>query len=239
MKRALLVAAALVAVSLPITPAAQAAPPSDTDRICGIVSMTDPNPEAPDATVLTAMYAGPILQNGTVTCTYTVAWDSHDAPSALVMASQSATGRNGATTLEPIFISHRGAPPLTPTYLCTRFSDGATTYYYDAPTRAWTTNPSSACALTISAGTDDPVFDPVFGLLDTVADTLTEIKVSVGDPVACPVLAALAGAYTGLLLITPQGDVYLNGEAVWDCPPYDLGLTYEVPIARFTVNVVP
>ncbi|HVF04825.1 MAG TPA: hypothetical protein VNA20_08300 [Frankiaceae bacterium] len=38
----------------------------------------------------------------------------------------------------------------------------------------------------------------------------------------CSVLQDLAGNYAGVLVINSQGDVYLNGEPQYDCPPYDI-----------------
>jgi hypothetical protein len=40
------------------------------------------------------------------------------------------------------------------------------------------------------------------------------------DPILCPVLASLRGVY-GPVTIDPEGDVWVAGEKVWDCPPYD------------------
>lgn len=44
------------------------------------------------------------------------------------------------------------------------------------------------------------------------------LKKQAVDPVTCPVLATLAGAY-GPVTVTPEGDV-AAGPVTWDCPPY-------------------
>ena len=45
------------------------------------------------------------------------------------------------------------------------------------------------------------------------------------DGAVCPILAMAAGTYGGpppipVIVITPEGDVYIDGEFVYDCPPY-------------------
>ncbi|HVF04827.1 MAG TPA: hypothetical protein VNA20_08310 [Frankiaceae bacterium] len=42
------------------------------------------------------------------------------------------------------------------------------------------------------------------------------------DSVVCPALKTLAGNHGGVLVVNGQGDVYVNGEPLWDCPPYDV-----------------
>jgi hypothetical protein len=39
------------------------------------------------------------------------------------------------------------------------------------------------------------------------------------QPILCAVLATFAGPF-GPFYIDPSGDVYLNSDRVWDCPPY-------------------
>ena len=43
------------------------------------------------------------------------------------------------------------------------------------------------------------------------------------DPAMCPFFATIAGTY-GPVTINAQGDVFVNGQPVLDCPPYDLGV---------------
>jgi hypothetical protein len=67
------------------------------------------------------------------------------------------------------------------------------------------------------------VIDTVFGILDPVFtaidDLLGGIERDQIDPRVCPVLAAHAGS-VGPVTIDGQGDVYIDGELFWDCPPY-------------------
>lgn len=157
-RRLTVVAAATLLVPLSFVPTAHAAPPSDTDLGCHFVATADPNPEAPEDTMTGSVDGGPILQNGTVSCTLQVGGSTHaDANNG---ASASATGTSGVTYLAPTLVSY-SSPPFVPVYLCTQFSDGWTTYYWDDTTATWTTNASSSCELGITASTDNPVFAPV------------------------------------------------------------------------------
>ena len=72
------------------------------------------------------------------------------------------------------------------------------------------------------------VWDLLFALAETldaalapVFDAITNIEKTVIDPAVCPVLAGLAGTY-GPVTINAQGDIFIDGEAFWDCPPYDI-----------------
>ncbi|HVF05338.1 MAG TPA: hypothetical protein VNA20_10885 [Frankiaceae bacterium] len=51
-------------------------------------------------------------------------------------------------------------------------------------------------------------------------DRISNLVWRLVDPILCPLLASLAPV-DGPLVINEQGDVYLDGEPVWDCPPYD------------------
>ena len=41
------------------------------------------------------------------------------------------------------------------------------------------------------------------------------------DPIVCPLLVGVRGTYADVT-IDDQGDVYVSGEPLWDCPPYDI-----------------
>lgn len=57
--------------------------------------------------------------------------------------------------------------------------------------------------------------------VDDVVDPVEEIRQQWVDPATCPILAIGWGAgVPGLLDITWEGDVYVGGEFVYDCPPY-------------------
>ncbi|HVF06745.1 MAG TPA: hypothetical protein VNA20_18055 [Frankiaceae bacterium] len=49
------------------------------------------------------------------------------------------------------------------------------------------------------------------------------------DPVVCEVLKQITGNHPGGVVVNDQGDVYVNGELVWDCPPYEVGGPSEPP----------
>jgi hypothetical protein len=61
----------------------------------------------------------------------------------------------------------------------------------------------------LTIGTDDPVLDPI----DDLGDQL--------DPTTCALLVPLSTTL-GVVEITPEGDVFVSGEQVLDCPPYGL-----------------
>jgi hypothetical protein len=164
-------AVAFAVASFGIPGTAVAAAPSDTDLLCGFNAVADPNPEAPADARTGYVEGGPILQNGTITCTIQVGGALHsDADNG---ATASASGTNGVTYLSPTLISFV-SPSQVPVYLCDRFRDaGGTTYYFDDTTGTWTSTPTgAACRLTISVGTDDPVFDPVYDLGDALLNAV-------------------------------------------------------------------
>lgn len=41
------------------------------------------------------------------------------------------------------------------------------------------------------------------------------------DSLACPLYASLAPGVPGVVDIAPDGDVWVAGVQVWDCPPYE------------------
>ena len=40
------------------------------------------------------------------------------------------------------------------------------------------------------------------------------------DSIVCPIVALLSPGVPGVVDITPEGDVRIAGELLWDCPPY-------------------
>ncbi|HVF04826.1 MAG TPA: hypothetical protein VNA20_08305 [Frankiaceae bacterium] len=59
-------------------------------------------------------------------------------------------------------------------------------------------------------------------LYDTIDALAAEVFQIIHNSFICSLLKLLAGNYSGVLVINSQGDVYLNGEPQWDCPPYDI-----------------
>lgn len=89
-------------------------------------------------------------------------------------------------------------------------------YYYDG------SPPFAACrtAARIAGGA-------VFGPVAVVKYTI--------DPVLCQVLAIVRGV-PGVLETDPEGDVYLTGNRIYDCPPYE-GTSVSVDLIEVTVYV--
>jgi hypothetical protein len=65
----------------------------------------------------------------------------------------------------------------------------------------------------LSAAAD--VLDPLCAVTESFCNVLPG-----DDAIVCPVLASQPGAY-GPVTIDPEGDVWVAGEKVRDCPPYD------------------
>ena len=40
------------------------------------------------------------------------------------------------------------------------------------------------------------------------------------DPIVCPILASTSPGVPGVVDVTAEGDVYVLGDAFWNCPPY-------------------
>ena len=65
------------------------------------------------------------------------------------------------------------------------------------------------------------VWDALDAAYETGRQIVEALVKGVADPAVCPVLAGLSGEY-GAVTVNPQGDVYVVGDPLWDCPPYDL-----------------
>jgi hypothetical protein len=77
----------------------------------------------------------------------------------------------------------------------------------------WTTSPAH-CG--IAFDTRLPVGEPLPALEDLLNCTCDPWV----DPVVCGYLQALYPGVPPAVVIEPSGDLYVNGEFVWDCPPY-------------------
>jgi hypothetical protein len=204
-----LAAAALAAALLTaLAPAAHAFPPNATDRGCSLVTATDASTATPGAQ-FGYVLGGPIRQNGTLLCTVKVNASTHSAP-YFQGGSGSATGTTGTTQLLPVPVAFV-VPAGVPVWVCSQFTDGGgTTYYWDGANRVWTTNSGAECGLVTEWSTGDPIFDPVFDLADSLSALL------------CPVLRLLHPFFypTDPVYVAGDGDLYLLGSRVVDCPPY-------------------
>jgi len=80
--------------------------------------------------------------------------------------------------------------------------------------------------------TADPI-DDVQEVVDAIDETLQRAcevdlcippwDTTVLDPILCPIFVAADALVpdTFELTVTEQGDLFVRGEVVWDCPPYD------------------
>jgi len=215
-------AAVLVLTVAATLPSVASAAPSPNDPGCGFAGSTDPGAEPPADGLTGVVFGGPITQNGTLTCTVKVGVGSH-AGTAAYGASRSATSSTGVVLLAPSPVTVAVAPDAD-VYLCDRFFDGATTWVWDAATSRWVdlaTNPGATCVRTVGTDTAEPVLQPFYDLIDTLDALVDPIPDRQRDALLCPVLLLFVGDYPGVT-INPQGDVFLDGQPVWDCPPYDL-----------------
>jgi hypothetical protein len=202
------------ALATSFSPAANAAAPDPiTDSGCSFTTATDPNPEAPANTQSGYLYGGPIAQNGTLKCTIKSGVATHTGTTPPGQsASLSGTGTTGVTVVAPGIVSYV-SPPETDVYVCDQFTDSANvTYYWDGDNNVWTTSSAVNCELAIGAGTDDPIFDPINDLIESL------------DPLLCSTLLAplnaVFGDPAGPVYVSPEGDLYVAGIFLWDCPPY-------------------
>jgi hypothetical protein len=70
---------------------------------------------------------------------------------------------------------------------------------------------------------DQPPHDPPppRSPLDVAEELVDDAFVGTVDPAVCPLLAALAPTQVkDYLTVTPEGDVLVDGERYYDCPPY-------------------
>lgn len=81
---------------------------------------------------------------------------------------------------------------------------------------------TTACsAVTKDAGPPQEVWDALDAAYETGRQIVESLVKGVADPTVCPVLAGLSGEY-GAVTVNPEGDVYVVGDVLWDCPPYDI-----------------
>lgn len=73
----------------------------------------------------------------------------------------------------------------------------------------------------------------VYDLADSVVRAVVYDRV---NPTICPFLAGLAGEWS-LVEIAPEGDVYLLGDKLWDCPLYDVPQPLAPPAPYYTGGI--
>ena len=157
---------------------------------------------AVDSSFTHVLAGGPFFDSGTITCTIQHSGPAHADADAV---ARSATG-TGVTYLAPTPVQYT-APHGSATWLCTQWTPlvGDPLYYHVDPEGPdgshWSTDPASTCSQSRSAGADP--------------------EPNALDEAACPLFVfALQGTLAQTVTIDEQGDVYVAGELVWDCPPY-------------------
>lgn len=216
-------AVAGAALALP----ASASAPSDTDLLCTHVSV--PHPEGTRTGVLSG---GPIARNGHLACTLQVGHRHHADPGYAAQAS--ATGTGGVTVLSPTTVSYAAAPGQS-VYVCDEFTDAdGDVYVYDADDDTWEAasgNATAACREVVAGVAESA---NLRSLVESMCALLRQLGLAMNcppyaligdvtkpfiDPHLCPRLAPQAGVY-GAVAIMADGDFYLNGQLLWDCPPH-------------------
>ncbi len=230
-----LVALAVTALAL-VTPAAHAADPAPTGPGCRLTSV-----RTAEGTFTGELDGGPLAAPGsTISMRCSVHVNNFDHSGSAVVSESSAPGL-GVTVLEPRAVSYPYGPDDYYLQVCTEATVGATTWYLDWS--GWTTDPGAGCggnAVTwlVQTGRSavppelQPLYDDAVGLLcllfgdacDSLGpflDRLADASATYVDPLLCPLFVAAAPGVPGVVDIRPDGDVYVAGTAVWDCPPYE------------------
>lgn len=147
----------------------------------------------------------------TIHCTLHVAGDS---PDPAIPASGSGTV---VAVVAPTAVTYHLGGPWDYDYVCTSATvtdaNGTTrTYHLSDDNRMW--RPWKDCDgfRCLALG---PNCDHTLALLDWVLDRVWPTV----DGTVCPAFAARAPGVPGVVDIRPDGDVYVGGEWIWDCPP--------------------
>jgi hypothetical protein len=236
-RKVLVAAIALSAVASSFVTSAHAGPPvpGPNGRKCGFNSTTDPDPNQTDPDWQTGeINGGPIIGDGTLTCTMHVGGTGLHNDSATICASASASDGN-VVILAEAFGCHM--PENVEVYECTKWTPtGGTAIYWipgndngtptdptDDPAGYWyggPTPPAKACGGATSFSTGpiiDAINDILVGFDPLICGALLTLKATVSP---------LADDPAGVVYITPAtdpaggGDLYIAGEFIWDCPPY-------------------
>jgi hypothetical protein len=189
--------------------------PGPAGRKCTFNSISNPDPNNTDPNAQTGQInAGPLVGSGTVTCTFHVGGTGRHNDNASVVAATSASG-GPVVVLPPTQFSY--SDDYVTVYLCTSWTDSNRTVYWvpDAAPGlgAWSTNGGGACSAVIR----DP--GPIANVINDILESL--------DPTICGLpltlkatVSPLADDPSGAVYIGPDGDIYVGGEFIYDCPPY-------------------
>ena len=197
----LLAALALsLAAVVPAGPASAAAGPAG-DR-CAATVVT---PRLDAAAAAGVVSGGPIDAAGTLTCALQENGPYHRDADTFAL---SATGA-GDVTIAPTAVTWDDDAYGT-TWLCTQFMPaGGAPLYWSWLDEAWSSDAGSLC---------EPLFDVVHYDCWDICDPIPWWPPL--DPTLCPAWSILAPGAPPAVEITTWGDVYVDGERLWDCPPY-------------------
>jgi hypothetical protein len=146
------------------------------------------------------------------------------------------------------------APENTPVFLCTEAIINGQSWFWDATiaeegpvdqldtATGWTTSSGALCNEAIRQEIFPGPFQPVLDLIDSVlatVDAITQPFEEAIDGLICGVLGGLAPGIPGVLDITGEGDVYLFGLGLWDCPTYGNLNDRFIDLIPITVTVGP
>ena len=154
----------------------------------------------------------------TLTCSLQSAGYTHGTPDDF---SASGTG-TGVAVVEPAAFTVPYATSGDSLGLCARVDvtdgSGTWTYWSHSPNGTWRTTPDGRCAGEPRCLAMSYECDPTVAFVtDTVAYVLDLTGVEVPSDPDCAAIGEAAPGLPGVVDVTPEGDVYLAGEWVWDC----------------------
>lgn len=184
---------------------AQVDPVADGKR-CGLASATDPTIE--EGAVQTGIITGgPLVATApgaTISMRCTVQVGMSNSTHAGADSCSAATAPQLQSTALPPTLCTYAAPEGQPVFLCTEVTVNGMTWYWDGNppgTGSWTPSSLGACLEAISQ------------------EIVIPFPAQVDDPTACAALQALAPG-GGNIYIGWDGDLYILGVWVLDCPPH-------------------
>ena len=229
MRRLLLAVAALALVPATTSYAGSEPLPVVSTGCDYTVAVQDPN----DATRLTGVLYGSVVvadlpsRDGaggnpstvTLTCSIQSASYRHYDPDDFTATG---SGVNGAVVAPAAFSVP--APADGPLGVCERVdvtdANGTHTYWRHSQNGTWAQSDfwptCSGAPQCLALGSNCNGF---LALVEWAAQYGVDLS-GVADGTLCPYLAAQSPGVPGVVDVTADGDVYIAGEWVWDCPPY-------------------
>ena len=198
-------------------PAANAAVDDPGGVGCSFAAITDPTAEP--GTFTGVLSGGPLVitdsttnlpGSGTLTCHIQVNVADHTGTGPSVSGHGT-----GVVTAGPGEVSlTAGADDNI--YVCMEFTDDSTgtTYYWDPVHGTWSTSNRGPCGL---AGVAQQLMCTVGSFTCAVYQAFKRDNL---DPLVCPILWSLAPGVPGVVDIGADGDLYVGGSYLYDCPPY-------------------